>query len=562
MTTKKIFLCASLASLFFAGSLSAEYVKISIEGKNKGAVESVKYKDVLYLNAKRAVRIFRGSLYWQARSGKVVLSVKRYRAVFTIGSINYSSNGKKRHFEEKIIKHKNKVFLPLKFFLSEDFAAAVGKNVYFDDLDSVLEIGKRYNVGEAEHFIYGDLTRVSLEMRGKKKYSYHQKSKRNVAILIPDAVASSAKRVNFKEGMIKSIWIRQMPSDVLVNVLFSGKVKSWDVELEDGNLIVEASGKPQIPKIVKSPSKSKVSKTSLADTDDETVLDISEESSLEAESQQVGKDGDIILDFSSAQGETVVSDDKKPSGKVSASIISSKLNIPDAVGVNKSGKRVIVIDAGHGGKDSGGIARRKVVEKNINLLVAKALAEYFKKHKNLKVILTRASDMFIPLHKRSKIANDAKADIFISIHANAHRISKQNGFEVFVLSKNASDPWAAEVAEFENSVAEMEKDKLVTSADVLLHSMAKNEHINDSLALGGLITKRVTKDVSLKNRGVKKGDFYVLRGTYMPSILIETGFVTNKRDRKILSSSSYRKKISNAIYKAILTYAKAKNWKL
>ncbi|MCK5583197.1 MAG: N-acetylmuramoyl-L-alanine amidase, partial [Elusimicrobiales bacterium] len=237
-------------------------------------------------------------------------------------------------------------------------------------------------------------------------------------------------------------------------------------------------------------------------------------------------------------------------------------NIPDRIVLDNSAVKRIVIDAGHGGKDGGGGKIFGLKEKTINLKVAKLLLWKLEKEKGFEVLMTRASDVFVPLHERSKIANDFKADLFISIHANASRHKNQQGFEIYFMSENASDPWAAEVADYENSVIRFEeKTEEPDPAALLLHSLARNEYMNEGSKLAGYVAKEFDKRTPFVNRGVKQAAFYVLRGTYAPGILVEMGFMTNRKDQTNLCKLSVRKKIADSIYRGVLNYAKSKNWK-
>jgi len=176
--------------------------------------------------------------------------------------------------------------------------------------------------------------------------------------------------------------------------------------------------------------------------------------------------------------------------------------------------------------------------------------------------MTRDSDVFIPLSQRSAIANNFKADIFISIHANAAGRASENGFEIFFMSETASDPGAARTAEYENSVIGMEDpESRPDVAAMLLHSMARNEYMNDGSRLAGLVSGEMESVTPFKNRGVKQAAFYVLRGTYAPGILVEMGFMTNASDQKKLNNGAIRLKIAKSIYNGVLKYAEMKGWK-
>ena len=238
------------------------------------------------------------------------------------------------------------------------------------------------------------------------------------------------------------------------------------------------------------------------------------------------------------------------------------INIPDKLTLDTAGTKRIVIDAGHGGKDHGGPKLFGLKEKEMNLLVAKSLYDLLKKEKMFDAILTRSSDVFISLEERSRIANDFKADIFISIHANACKKRKENGFEIYFMSENASDPGAAEVADYENSVLNLEGDAEKTDpAALLLHSMARTEYMNESGVLARLVATEMGKNTPFADRGVQQAAFYVLRGTYAPGILVEMGFMTNSTDQKKLNNKKARTKIAGAIYKGIMKYAALKDWR-
>ncbi len=216
--------------------------------------------------------------------------------------------------------------------------------------------------------------------------------------------------------------------------------------------------------------------------------------------------------------------------------------------------RTIVIDPGHGGHDAGAIGVRGTYEKDINLKVAKLLAERLSKEKNLRVILTRNSDEFIPLAGRTEIANDARADLFVSIHCNSSLWSKHSGLEVYVLSPSATDEAAEAVARVENSVIALEskkgekRDKLST----LLASMAVNNYINESLECATLLGRAMKTHGAVNSAEVKEANFYVLRGAQMPSVLVELEYVSNPIAELKLRSSRYQSQLAKAIAAGVI----------
>ncbi len=218
--------------------------------------------------------------------------------------------------------------------------------------------------------------------------------------------------------------------------------------------------------------------------------------------------------------------------------------------------KTIVIDPGHGGKDPGAVASDGTKEKDIVLDIALRLYKLLKKDRDFNAILTRRSDNFLPLGSRTMIANSAHADLFLSIHTNASYKKKTRGFEVYFMSDKASDDEAQNVANTENAVVEMEDQAAPkTEVNAILWSMALNEFMNESAECCSFIKNRFGK-MFVDNRGIKQAGFYVLKGARMPSALVEIGFLTNKRDRKILKKSANRQLIAEKLYASVKEYKK------
>ncbi|UJH91627.1 N-acetylmuramoyl-L-alanine amidase [Antarcticibacterium sp. 1MA-6-2] len=243
-------------------------------------------------------------------------------------------------------------------------------------------------------------------------------------------------------------------------------------------------------------------------------------------------------------------------------IFSGFLFIASSQAQNKPGdsKFVVVLDAGHGGKDPGNRGGG-YKEKDIALNIVKKVGQELEKIENIDVIYTRDSDVFIPLDKRAKIANDARADLFVSVHCNAHN-SQAYGTETFVLGLHRNQT-NFEVAKRENSVIFLEEDYHVTydgfdpnSPESYIGMMImQEEYLDQSILLADFVQKNFTNDLKRNNRGVKQAGFLVLHQTYMPSVLIETGFLTNNSEGSYLNSSTGQSKMADAIVEAIVEYS-------
>lgn len=224
-------------------------------------------------------------------------------------------------------------------------------------------------------------------------------------------------------------------------------------------------------------------------------------------------------------------------------------------------KMVVVIDAGHGGKDPGAIGRSSQ-EKKIALSIALKAGSYIERNmKDVKVIYTRKTDKFIPLHQRAKIANENKADFFISIHCNANNSSKIYGAETYVMGLHKSQD-NLEVAKLENASILKEDDYSShyegfnpNSAEAyIIFSLYQNAYLDESLNLAAKVQKQFKDRVGLRDRGVYQAGFWVLYKTTMPGILVETGYLSNAKDEKFLKTKDGQTYIASAIYRALKEY--------
>jgi N-acetylmuramoyl-L-alanine amidase len=214
-----------------------------------------------------------------------------------------------------------------------------------------------------------------------------------------------------------------------------------------------------------------------------------------------------------------------------------------------------VIDAGHGGHDTGTIGPHGLMEKDLCLDVALRLGNLIEqKLPGADVIYTRKDDAFVPLEERTRIANDAKADLFISIHANSSQDPSARGVETYYLNFATSEE-SMEVAARENANSQESMHDLQD----LIKKIARNDKIEESKDLAGDIQDNLTQRLQLvsrseKNRGVKKAPFVVLIGANMPSVLSEVSFVSNPNDERLLRKGDQRQRIADGLYRGIATY--------
>ena len=221
---------------------------------------------------------------------------------------------------------------------------------------------------------------------------------------------------------------------------------------------------------------------------------------------------------------------------------------------------VVVLDAGHGGKDPGRPTSYGYKEKDIALDIVLKVGKNLESVPGVSVIYTRKTDIFLELRERATIANKADADLFVSVHCNAHD-SQAHGTETYVLGLHRNDS-NFKVAQKENEVIFLEKDYEKnyegfdpTSPESFIGlTLLQEDYLDQSILLASTIQKNFTETLKRKNRGVKQAGFWVLHNTYMPSVLVETGFITNKKEGDYLNSKRGKIEVSKSISDAILSY--------
>jgi N-acetylmuramoyl-L-alanine amidase len=243
--------------------------------------------------------------------------------------------------------------------------------------------------------------------------------------------------------------------------------------------------------------------------------------------------------------------DEKKSDKMPAGALAKQF----ALGVKK-----ITVDMGHGGDDFGAPGYMKGVhEKDVALVLGKKLADKLKNELGFEVIMTRSSDKYLTLEERTAIANTKNSDIFISLHTNAARNKNAYGIETYYLNL-ATDDESILVAARENATS----TKNISDLQSILNDLMQNAKINESSRLAGHVQEAIIQKLganydNVKNKGVKKAPFYVLLGAQMPAILVETSFISNKRECLRLLDPDYQDLLCDAIISGVRNYIKEIN---
>ena len=230
---------------------------------------------------------------------------------------------------------------------------------------------------------------------------------------------------------------------------------------------------------------------------------------------------------------------------------------------NRPGKPfVIAIDPGHGGRDPGAIGKRGTREKDISLSLAKKMKSVINRSSGYRAVLTREGDRFIPLRKRVETARKAEADIFVSLHANSFKSANVKGSSVYALSMRGASSEAARLIAKKENAADLiggisldDKDDLIAS---VLLDLSQTATIQDSIDLGSDVLKQLGRVQKVHKNQVQQAGFAVLKAPDMPSILIETAFLSNPADELKLRDPKHQNKLANAVFSGIKAHLKSR----
>jgi N-acetylmuramoyl-L-alanine amidase len=248
-----------------------------------------------------------------------------------------------------------------------------------------------------------------------------------------------------------------------------------------------------------------------------------------------------------------------PTGKKSSG--SSGASAPTIVKAAPQGQArdiVIAIDAGHGGTDPGSIGRNGTYEKNVTLAIARVLKARIDQEPGMRAVLTRDTDVFLPLRERINRARDRKADMFVSIHADAYHDRSVTGSSVYVLSaRGASDEASRWLAQRENAADLIGGVSLEDKDDVLasvLLDLSQGASMSASIEAADTVLRELRNVGNIKRATVQSAGFLVLKSPDIPSMLVETAFITNPQEEKKLSNPTHQQKLAGAIHAGIRSY--------
>jgi len=524
MKLKYIFFILLLfTSLIFPQRL----LKISAQkGAEEGYISYISKKGVTYLSATDLSKFLSGNFYYNPTAAKIEMKFDNYKLKITAKNQFFVLSSKYNYEKEvyqipiSTLKIKNDIFIPAIYSLKYVEIAYEKKLIYNDDEKDLIVTSEPSDLFE----------KLDSSFDGN--------------------IIFKKNRPVDSDYDIYGIEISEMSNGTLIRIKSKRSINMFRSSILDENLLLLTSGVTIDPNFEKQFKPTGVIRA--IDVKDvkgniQIIFALKEGASISNSMQSSYKDVDTDDILISIQNDAL--------DKFRKDLSTEK---------DKWNFDVLVIDAGHGGKDGGAVGITGVKEKDVNLGIAIELEKIInQKMSDVTVVQTRNSDKFIELSERGKIANKNDGKLFISIHANSlfnKKKSNVRGFEVYLLRPGRTQE-AIGVAEFENSVIDFETDrakyKELTDENFILVSMAHSAYMRYSERFAGILDQNWNEEVSaIPSRGVKQAGFYVLVGASMPSVLIETGFLTNRTDESYLNSKKGQREIANVIYKTIADYRK------
>jgi N-acetylmuramoyl-L-alanine amidase len=535
------FLLAMLVLPPAAPARAADTVAVVVAGTPLNPVPSYQSGGELYLAAKSIGEIYGGQVYWYPVSGRIQLTLRGRTLQFVVDSNKAAAGDAAFTLSAPVIVRASRAFVPLSFLRSDAFARWSGYDARYDAGTRTLQVDRRTTAGPVRAFSYKDRTRIAVELAPGVNALAKARGVGALEISVPFGVVDGDDRVDLDDGIVASYAVKQEAREARVTVKFDRPGQRWKAAELSGprRLVVDVYAAGLKP-------------------DEGPVLDSASEAPPAAE-EPPAPEKEAAASPAAPAAAVAAAPKAAPAEPAAVKPAAAPAGPPPAPAAPR--RRIIVVDAGHGGKDPGATGTRGTKEKDITLAAALELARVLRERGDFQVVLTRDNDTFVPLSDRSKIANDLNADLFVSLHCNAAGNHREHGFEVYSVSETASDPEAERLAAAENAALELEGKKPEDeAAKQILLAMTKTEMINESAPFAALVERAIGKRTHASDRGQKQAGFYVLRGTHAPAILVEMSFVSNPKDEAELGSRRFRRRMAEGVAAGIADYARKKGW--
>jgi len=564
-----IFIAALCAAPVFAADDKAPAVKdvnLILDGENfPGVSLYVMSGKTVFFSLRELSEVYNATLEWKPVSSTVMMRMNNKKVELKANSdlVIFGKEEKKMSLPTRLIK--GELYISPEILTSPEFSDIAEMDTSWNPKTSVLTVTHRSNIAAIRYFTAPDNTQVIIETEEPLPYEVFKSSgaivlhvhkgkvQRDFAYPNNGAVRDITYETEGKYATVK-INLEQKPKLVKVMALKNPYRIAVDIE-HSKEVDIATLSEVTIPEMETSTAPAVAEVSGTYRTVAAVPLGVSQITEMIApmESDQDNKDLEKV---------PVAKFDEKNIIDDSYAIIDDTSTIPEMIPrkVAKSKtfvrKKIIVIDAGHGGEDPGAVGPNGTKEKDVNIAIAYALKKILDDDDNYEVVMTRKDDTFIPLVERTNIANEYNADLFVSIHCNANFDRAATGFEIYFLSEKATDSEAAATARLENSVLELEgkPSKKRALLQDMLWSMMLNEYINDSSELCSFIAAETPGRLKIPNKGVKQASLYVLRGAKMPAVLAESAYLSNYAEEAKLNTKKFQTAVADSIYEGINKY--------
>jgi len=563
--------------------ITSQKANVIVDGNNYTGMHVYELHGEHFFSLGEIAELLNARLEWQTVSGKVKMKLNNVSVDIIYNTKKVIFDGKKKKLYMPSILQKNEVYVPVDFMTNENLSDITESIITYEQKNKLLTLTSKTNISAVRYYTKENSTEISIELDEKMTHTI-KKAKNSLIIAFQRGkIATDSLHVN--NGAINDISYTTVGREAVFTVNFAQKPKLVSTKklknpvrliiTIDHSKPVDIS-KPclvYLPSTVVSGPQIKHDIVNAANSDKDTKP--KEESQMPAVDSKIIAADSVIYEVAvssqdAAENEQLskvktvsVSDDQIKDDSYSIMDENSGFKSEDDPKEKNKAAKLLVLDAGHGGEDTGAVGPNGTKEKDINLAVVLMLKDLFDKDPDYNVILTRTDDTFIPLAERTNIANENKADLFVSIHNNANFKKEISGFEIYFLSEHASDSEAAATAILENSVVSLENkpkgDKEILQN--MLWSMVVNEYINESSELSSFIACETPGRLKIPNRGIKQANFFVLRGTQMPAVLVEGAYLSNYGDEAKLNTKKFQSALADSIYEGVKKYyaRKSKN---
>lgn len=445
--------------------------------------------DVLYMRANDVARVFRATQFWNATSRKVVLGIGRARFILTVDTRVVVIDGEPVLLRSPVKYDGGFVMIPLEFIL-EVASQYTPWTFRWDPERRTLSVqGFGYNVERIDFTSAANRTTATITLT--EPLLYHM-----------DANTPGLVRLKIYGGRVDTRVVARRESHGLVEEVRSEQTERdafiyFAVERHTARVRIDREEEPD--RIVLTLEKGELPEIPDADFEGTRIVEIVDESSAERRSMDI---------------------------------------------------RTIVVDAGHGGKDHGKTGASGLLEKDVNLMLARVIRDRIEEELGIEVVLTRDDDRLLALTQRTEIANEAQGDLFISIHCNSWFSEQTGGFEAYFLSPARSESERA-LARYENTGSAARDYAPNGDVDFIIWDLVQNEYINESSTFAEFIQKAMSEHLPIRNRGVKQANFVVLQGARMPAVLVETAFLSNPDEEALLANPDFHRRVADGVVDAI-----------